>query len=124
MSEFLICDECGSMLNVLCDCVKEGKSCKEAFRKLEANSTEAATEKHIPAVTVDGKEICVQIGSTEHPMVEEHFIMWIYLETKNGGQFKRLNPGEAPKVKFTVTDDKPIAVYEYCNIHGLWKKEL
>ena len=124
MSEFFICDKCGSMLNVLCECAEEEKNCKEALRKLEANSTEAATEKHIPAVTVKGNEICVQVGSTEHPMAEEHFIMWVYLETEHGGQFKRLNPGEAPRVKFTITEDKPVAVYEYCNIHGLWKKDL
>jgi superoxide reductase len=57
-------------------------------------------------------------------MVEEHWIQWIYLETKEGVQRKCLNPGDEPKAVFALNDgDKAVAAYEYCNLHGLWKKE-
>ena len=88
------------------------------------NTTDAANEKHVPVVTVEGNVIKVKVGSAEHPMQPEHFIQWIYLETENGGQRKALKPGDAPKAVFVVEDDKPVAVYEYCNLHGLWKKDL
>ncbi len=66
----------------------------------------------------------MEVGSVAHPMLEEHYIMWIYLETEHGGQRKVLNPGDAPKAVFLLEDDKPVAAYEYCNLHGLWKAEV
>ena len=98
--------------------------CGAPMDELKANTEDAALEKHVPAVTVDGNKISVVVGDVEHPMLEEHFIQWIYLETEKGGQRKALKPGDAPKAVFVVEDDKPVAVYEYCNLHGLWKKDL
>lgn len=95
------------------------------MKKLVANTTDAAQEKHVPDVKVEGKKISVQVGSVLHPMTEEHLICWIYLQTKKGGQYKMLTPTDKPKAIFTVQDDdEPVAVYEYCNLHGLWKKDL
>ena len=85
-----------------------------------ANATDAAREKHVPVVTVEGNTVSVTVGSVEHPMTEEHYITWIYLETEKGGQRKALKPGEAPSATFTLIDDEPVGVYEYCNLHGLW----
>lgn len=93
------------------------------FKELKAAATDAALEKHVPAVTVEGDKVHVVVGSVEHPMTEEHWITSIILETENGFQKKDLNPSDAPKAEFVVTE-KPIAVYEYCNLHGLWVKEL
>ena len=64
------------------------------------------------------------VGSVEHPMLPEHYIQWIYLETEKGGQLKKLNPGETPSVTFALNEDKAVAVYAYCNIHGLWKADV
>jgi superoxide reductase len=61
----------------------------------------------------------------EHPMLEAHYIQWIALETTNGVQVRYLKPGEKPVASFILAEgDKAVAVYEYCNLHGLWKKEL
>lgn len=91
--------------------------------KLNANSTDAATEKHVPCVTVDGNKVDVAVGSVPHPMLEEHYIAGIYIETKFGGQFRRLHPGEEPSASFILAEgDEFIAAYEYCNLHGLWVK--
>lgn len=92
---------------------------------LAANSVDAAKEKHVPTFEVDGKTIRVKVGSVEHPMTEAHLIEWIYLQTKNGGQYRHLTPTDKPEAVFIVADgDEPIAVYEYCNLHGLWKADI
>ncbi len=85
---------------------------------------ETSHEKHIPVVTVKDNIVTVTIGSVEHPMVEEHHILWVYLQTDRGGQRKCLEVGKAPAITFALADEKPIAAYAYCNIHGLWKTEI
>lgn len=92
--------------------------------ELVPGSVDAAQEKHVPAVEVKENTVLVKIGEVTHPMLPEHHIEWILLETKKGFQIKYLAPGEAPEAKFEVVEDEPVAVYEYCNLHGLWKKEL
>ena len=92
---------------------------------MTANTVDAAKEKHVPAVKVDGKKITVKVGTVEHPMTEAHLIEWIYLQTKKGGQYRHLTPADKPEATFTVADDdEPIAVYEHCNLHGLWKADV
>lgn len=92
--------------------------------ELTANTEDAAVEKHVPAVTVDGDTVSVVVGDVEHPMLDAHYIQFIYLETDKGVQMKMLSPGEAPKAVFELDGAVPVAVYELCNLHGLWKKEL
>lgn len=123
--EFLYCKHCKKIAvemtnakNVPTIC------CSEPMEPIVANTVDAAKEKHVPAVTVNGDKIEVVVGSVEHPMLPEHWIGFIVLETKKGFQVKYLKPGEAPKAVFTVVDDEAVAVYEYCNLHGLWKADL
>lgn len=98
--------------------------CGQKMTKLEPGVVEASREKHIPVVTVKDNIVTVTIGSVEHPMVEEHHIVWVYLRTDRGGQRKYLEVGKAPVVSFALADEKPIAAYAYCNLHGLWKTEI
>lgn len=94
------------------------------LEELSANSTDAAQEKHVPVVSIDGNKVEVSIGSVAHPMLEEHYITGIYIETKSGGQFRHLAPEEEPTATFLLSEgDEFLAAYEYCNLHGLWKKE-
>lgn len=107
----------GNGQNITCD----GKP----MNFLTANTTDAAQEKHVPQVTVDGKKIFVKVGSVAHPMTEAHLIQWIYLQTKKGGQYVNLTASDKPEAEFIVADDdEPIAAYEYCNLHGLWKADI
>lgn len=97
--------------------------CGEEMVLLKANTTDGAAEKHVPEVKVEGQKVIVNVGSVDHPMLEEHYIMFVVLETASGIQVKYLKPGEAPHAEF-ITEEAPVAVYEYCNLHGLWKTVL
>lgn len=99
--------------------------CGEEMKEVVPNTTDAAKEKHVPEVTVDGKDVKIQVGSTIHPMLDKHYIQFIILETSQGFHKKDLAPGDEPKADFTLADgETPKAAYENCNLHGLWKKEL
>ena len=101
------------------------KCCGESMVEMVPNTTDAAVEKHVPAVTVEGNIVTVVVGEAAHPMIEEHYIQWIALETKQGAQRKPLCPGQEPKAVFALADgDEAVAAYAYCNLHGLWKKDI
>lgn len=92
--------------------------------ELKANSTDAAGEKHVPVITVNGNKVHVVVGSVIHPMTEEHSIQFIALETKQGVQRKALLSTDQPVADFVLAEgDEVMAAYEYCNLHGLWKVE-
>ena len=125
MTKIYKCAKCDLMVYIVIDAACNPKCCGEPMVELVANTTDAATEKHVPFVTVEGNKVNVKVGEVDHPMLDAHYIQWIALETEKGVQRKYLKPGEAPHADFLVTDDdKPVAVYEYCNLHGLWKKDL
>ena len=94
------------------------------MQELVPNTVDASGEKHIPAVKVGDGIVEVNVGSVDHPMVDVHWIEWVQLVTDKGSYRKWLNPGEAPNVKFLLGRENPVAVYAYCNLHGLWKTEL
>ena len=97
----------------------------ENLKSLKANTTDAAVEKHVPVVTQEGNKVTVVVSSVEHPMLPEHYIMGVYIETKNGGQLHKFQPRDKPEAIFTLADgDELVAAYEYCNLHGLWKAEV
>jgi superoxide reductase len=124
MLKFYKCMHCG---NIVIKAVDKGVPvvcCGEPMTELKAGVEDAAAEKHVPELTVEGDVITARIGSVEHPMLDEHYIQFIALETEKGAQIKNLSPGDVPEAKFAVADDKAIAVYELCNLHGLWKKDL
>ena len=99
--------------------------CGQDMALLTANSVDAATEKHVPVVTVNGSAVHVEVGSTLHPMEADHYITFICLETQKGYQIAELKPGMEPKADFAVAaGDAPVTVYEYCNKHGLWSAQV
>lgn len=122
--KFYICRTCGNLVNVINASGVPMMCCGKPMEILEPNTVEASGEKHIPAVTVEEGAVHVMIGSVEHPMVDVHYIEWVYLQTENGGQRIHLKPNQEPKVTFLLGNEKPVAVYAYCNLHGLWKTEL
>ena len=123
-TRFYICEKCGNTVEMIHASGVPLVCCGQKMTLLEAGTTEASREKHIPVVEVSDGAVKVIVGSVLHPMTEEHSISWIYLETDKGGQRKYLAAGDAPEVTFTLADERPIAVYAYCNLHGLWKSEI
>lgn len=124
-TKFFFCETCG---NVIVKFVSSGVTpvcCGAEMKELVPGVTDGAGEKHLPVIEqVDECTIKVKVGAQVHPMTKGHHIVFIYLETKHGGQVKYLDPeGEAEAV-FCLGKDKPVAVYEYCNIHGLWKTDI
>lgn len=96
--------------------------CGQKMTEIVPGTVDASREKHIPVYQIEDGKVTVTVGSVEHPMITEHYIEWVLLETKSGNQRKLLKPGEAPKVCFSVcAGDEIVAVYAYCNLHGLWK---
>ena len=98
--------------------------CGKKMTKLEPGVVEASHEKHIPVVEYDGNTVKVTVGEVAHPMTEEHSILWVYMQTNKGGQRKCLEVGGEPTVTFALYDEEPVAVYAYCNLHGLWKTDV
>ena len=123
-ARFYICRHCGNLIGKIHDSGVPVVCCGEKMEALEPNTVEASGEKHLPVVTAADGVVTVRVGSVDHPMQPEHSIQWIYLQTAHGGQRKALNPGDAPEAKFALCDDKPVAVYAYCNLHGLWMTEV
>ncbi len=122
--KFYICRHCGNLVEVINNAGVPMMCCGQKMEELVPNTSDGAGEKHVPFVTAEDGAIHVQIGEVVHPMLDEHYIQWIYVETENGCQRVTLKPGDAPEATFCVGDEKPVAVYEYCNIHGLWKIDL
>lgn len=122
--KFYFCEHCGNMVAVVKESGVPMVCCGQNMTELIPGTTDAAVEKHVPVFEVNGTIVNVTIGSVEHPMIPEHYIEWISLQTKQGNQRKKLNPGDAPKASFALMDgDEVEAVYEYCNLHKLWKAE-
>lgn len=120
--KFFVCKLCGNVVGLIHSGGGTLACCGQPMQELTANTTEAAQEKHVPVIEQNGSEVIVKVGSVAHPMQPEHFIEWIYLHTEQGGQRKKLMPGEAPEAHFAITaSDKVIEAFAYCNLHGLWK---
>ena len=120
--KYFICEHCGNIVTMVQDKGVPVFCCGQKMTPLVPGTVEAAHEKHIPVYTVEGNTVHVKVGSVDHPMLEEHFITWISLQTRQGSQIKYLKPGEAPAADFALTEGDGVeAVYAYCNLHGLWK---
>ncbi len=123
--KFFKCEHCGNVAVKVVDKGVPVKCCGESMVELVAGAVDAAVEKHVPVVTVDGAKVHVAVGSVEHPMTEEHLISFICLVTEKGYQLRPLTAADAPAADFVVAEgDAPVAVYEFCNLHGLWVAEL
>lgn len=120
---FYKCGTCGQTVGKIVDENKPMECCGEEMMELVPNTVDAAHEKHVPVITMDGNKVTIAVGSVEHPMEDEHHIEWIYIATEQGGQRKALQPGDKPEVAFELIDDKLVAAFAMCNLHGLWKAD-
>ncbi len=123
--KFYRCSHCGNIIAFVKNKGVPVMCCGQKMEEIVANTVEASTEKHLPVITVVGNLVKVNVGSVNHPMEDKHYIEWIALHTKEGNQRKELSPNGSPNAEFALCEsDEPIAVYAYCNLHGLWKTEV
>lgn len=120
--KFYICKTCGNIITKIKDSAVPVSCCGKPMTELVPGTVEASVEKHLPVVTLDGNRVYVTVGEAVHPMQAEHYIEWITIQTESGTQTKRLSPSDAPAAGFCMSNaDRLIAVYAYCNLHGLWE---
>lgn len=120
--KFYICEHCGNIIAMVKPSGVPVMCCGQKMKELIPGTTDAAVEKHVPVYEVKDNIVTVTVGSVTHPMLPEHFIEWISIQTKFGNQRKALKPGEEPKACFALCEgDEVEAVYAYCNLHSLWK---
>ena len=124
-NKFFLCRRCGNLVGVIHSAGVPLACCGEPMEMLKPNGAGApGAEKHLPVICKEPGRVLVTVGETLHPMEEDHKIAWIYLQTEKGGQRKSLKPGETPRVAFLLEEDKPVAVFSYCDKHGLWEARL
>lgn len=120
--KFFKCNICGNIVELVKNGGGELVCCGEPMEKMLPNTTDEGNEKHLPEIKVVDNEVFVEVGSILHPMEEKHYIEWIVLLYNNKVKKIKLKPGDEPKAIFKIDEDfKTLEVYEYCNIHGLWK---
>ena len=123
--KFFKCEHCGNIVIKVVDAGVPVMCCGEKMVELVAGSVDAAVEKHVPVVEVEGSVVRVKVGEVEHPMTEEHLIQFVVLVTEKGYQVAQLTAENEPKAEFVLAEgDVAVKVYEYCNLHGLWVNEL
>lgn len=116
------CPVCGNVIEVVNGDVSRVRCCGRELELLNSNVVDASLEKHVPVYEIDGNEIVVKVGDIIHPMEEKHYITFISLVTNDRVIHVELKPGNEPIVRFPYV--KGSIIYEYCNLHGLWKKEV
>ena len=123
--KFYQCAHCGNIVVYAENHGVPVMCCGQKMQEIVPGSMDASAEKHVPAVETAGNLVTVKVGAAAHPMIEAHHIAWIVLETAQGFQKKDLNPTGDPQAIFALADgDAPVAAYAYCNLHGLWMKEI
>ena len=120
MIKFYFCEHCKNVVESVID-KNVPVCCGQPMKLIQPNTVDASKEKHVPEVSFEKGEIIVHVGSAAHPMTEEHLINFVELETTKGCYRHNLTASDSPVARFLISDDEdPVAVYAYCNLHGLW----
>lgn len=119
---FYRCPICGNIIGLIQGDINHMRCCGKEMELMEANSADAATEKHVPVYKRVEDEIAVKVGEVEHPMEKDHYIMWIAQVSDNQTTRIRLYPEQSTEVRFKYIPGS--ILYAYCNKHGLWKAEV
>ncbi len=120
--KFYRCEVCGNIVGLINNGGGQLVCCGQHMTELVPNTTDAAQEKHVPVAERRDGKIYVQVGSVPHPMTDAHYIQWIAVISDKGTERISLSPTDEPKAVFCDREDAE--VYEYCNLHGLWKAEI
>lgn len=121
MAKISRCDDCGSIIQVLVE--KDGDACDTHVPNIPIQTEGEKAPKHKPVVEIDGDKVSVKVGEAAHPMDEDHFIQFVVVKAGTEQYIKHFEPGDVAEVTFTVNSTDDIAVFAFCNLHGLWSSE-
>lgn len=119
---FYKCPICGNVIGLIHGDAGHMQCCGKPMELMVANTTDAATEKHVPVYEKVGDEITARVGEVPHPMEENHYIMWLAQVADNSTTRVRFLPGQVAEAKFPYIPGA--SLYAYCNTHGLWKSTV
>ena len=120
--KFYLCEHCGNIIEKINDSGVPVVCCGQPMTMLVPGTVDASAEKHVPVIMQENGKATVSVGAAEHPMLAEHYIEWIVIETKYGSQRRNLKPGDKPTAEFLLAPgDELLDAYAYCNLHRLWK---
>ena len=123
--KFYRCNHCGNIVEKIIDSKVPVVCCGEPMKELIPNTSDGAGEKHVPVVEITGNKVVVRVGEVDHPMIPAHYIQWVYVVTTDKVMRKDLTSDNSPRAEFVLDEnEKVVEVYEYCNLHGLWKTVL
>ena len=120
--KFYRCKRCGQMVAIVNKTSCPVVCCGEPMEEIVPGTSDGAVEKHVPVYEIKDNKVYVRVGEVDHPMIEQHYIEWVAVQTTTGNQRKALKPEEKPEAVFAILEgEEVLAVYAYCNLHGLWK---
>jgi superoxide reductase len=117
------CELCGNIVEVVHGGDGDLVCCGEKMKLLEEKTADKSTEKHVPVIEKIDTGYKVTVGTTLHPMTDEHYIEWIELVADGRAYRRFLKPGDEPSAEFCV-EASSVYAREYCNIHSLWKGDM
>ena len=121
-TRFYFCPVCGNIVGLIDGDASHIQCCGKAMQKLIANTTDAATEKHVPVYEIENDEIIVKIGEVAHPMEKDHYITWIAQVSDTRTERVRLFPEQDAVARLKYIPGATL--YAYCNKHGLWSSKV
>ena len=113
------CEICGQVVAIAQAGSASLTCCGQAMDLLEAKTSGAGEEKHIPVIVPQGESTLIKVGEVPHVMTSEHYISFIQVVSKDG-KTDRAKLTDSPEAVFNIKADDIEVVYEYCNLHGLW----
>ena len=124
MNKLYFCKHCGNFVELLKNGGGQLVCCGEPMIEINPNTQDGAKEKHVPVATYIDGVLTVNVGSVDHPMLDEHYIQWIMIKQGDKVQRKILKATEKPQAIFKLDSDLDVEIYEYCNLHGVWKTDF
>ena len=117
--EIYKCEICGNIVEVTHSGAGALICCGKNMDRMTENTTDAATEKHVPVIVLTDDSVTVKVGDVAHPMEEAHYIEWIEILVEDKVYRQYLKAGEPAAATFNVSATT-VTARAYCNLHGLW----
>ncbi len=117
------CEKCGNLVEGLFNGKPGVVCCNQPMVKLEANSVDAAVEKHVPVIVQEGNKVTVKVGEVAHPMTPEHYILFIEILTGDKVYRHDFKEGdELAEASFEI-EEQDLVARAYCNLHSFWSSK-